>query len=105
MTASYLIHYDGRPEDPEAFFRYYVDEHLPLVWGFPELRRIEIMRGDGEGELFMITRLVFDNVADLQKAVTSDHRRITKADMANFPPFHGTVRWHVVEDHEFERTT
>lgn len=105
MSASYLIHYEGKPADPEAFFRYYVDEHLPLVWGFPRIRRIEIMRAVDDADLFMITRLVFDTVEDLKSAVTSDHRGVTKADMDNFPQFHGTVRWFVVENYQFEHPT
>ena len=102
MTASYLVVYEGEPDDPDEFYDYYVNTHLPLVWGFPEIRRIEIMRGVDNPGIFMITRLVFDDVHDLRRAVTSPHRQVTKTDMANFPRFRGEVRWVIVDDHHFD---
>ena len=45
MSAAYLVIYEGRPEDPEAFLKYYVEKHAPLVWAFPRIRRVEIQRG------------------------------------------------------------
>ncbi len=44
MPAAVLVVYDGTPEDPETFYRYYIERHLPLVWEFPRIRGIEIDR-------------------------------------------------------------
>lgn len=102
MTAAYLILYEGEPADAEAFFDYYVEQHVPLLWRFPRIRGIDVMRHADDGDFFLVTRLLFDNVDDLRAAVTSDHRDTTKADMENFPAFSGTVRWQVCENYEFE---
>ncbi len=101
MSASYLVIYEGRPDDADAFFDYYVTKHVPLIWGFPRIRAVEIMREVGDSELFMITRLVFDTVEELRQAVTSPYRSVTKADMDKFPAFRGTIRWEIVENLDF----
>ena len=97
MGAAYLVIYEGQPEDPEAFFRYYVEKHVPLVWKFPRIRRVEIERGVDGGDFFMIARLTFDSIEDLRIAISSKERERARADMQNFPPFKGTVRRQAVE--------
>jgi uncharacterized protein (TIGR02118 family) len=97
MSVAFLVIYEGRPEDPEAFLRYYAERHVPLVWKFPKIRRIEIERGIDGGDFFMITRLTFDSIEDLRAAVSSEERERARADMKNFPPFEGAVRRQVVE--------
>ena len=106
MSAAYLVMYEGRPEDPEAFLKYYVEKHVPLVWAFPKIRAIEVQRGvqAGEGgDFFLIARLVFDTVEDLLKAIHSEERAIARADMNHFPPFKGVVRRQIVEILEMQR--
>lgn len=103
MSVSYLVLYEGMPDDPEAFFDYYVSHHVPLVWRFPGIRNVEVMRTAGEGEFFMITRLEFESVEALRAGVSSPERAAARADMANFPAFSGTVRWQVAENHRFDR--
>jgi uncharacterized protein (TIGR02118 family) len=97
MSAAFLVIYKGQPEDPEAFLRYYVEKHVPLVWKFPKIRHIEIERGVDGGEFFMITRLTFDTIEDLRVAIHSKERERARTDMKNFPPFKGTVRRQAVE--------
>jgi uncharacterized protein (TIGR02118 family) len=103
VSAAYLIIYEGRPEDPEAFLNYYVEKHVPLVWSFPRIRRIEIERGVDDGDFFLITRLSFDSIEDLRAAITSSERERAREDMKNFPPFGGTVRRQAVEVLEMVR--
>lgn len=103
MGAVYLVIYEGQPEDPEAFFRYYVEKHVPLVWKFPKIRRIEIERGVDGGDFFMIARLTFDRIEDLRIAISSEERKRARADMRNFPPFKGTVRRQAVEIMDMSR--
>jgi uncharacterized protein (TIGR02118 family) len=98
--------YEGKPQDPEAFFRYYVEKHVPLVWAFPKIRAIEVQRGveaGEEGDFFLIARLVFDSVEDLLAAIHSGEREIARADMNNFPAFKGVVRRQIVEILEMQR--
>ena len=103
MSVGFLVIYEGQPEDREAFLRYYVEKHVPLVWKFPKIRRIEIERGVDEGDFFMITRLTFDTIQDLRVAIHSKERERARADMQNFPPFEGTVRRQAVEIMEMPR--
>jgi uncharacterized protein (TIGR02118 family) len=97
MSHAYLVMYEGKPDDPEAFLRYYVEHHIPIVWTFPKIRKVEVQRGLDAGEFFMITRLVFDTLDDLHTAMASPERERARADMANFPRFHGTVRRQIFE--------
>jgi len=103
MSAAYLVIYEGRPEDPEAFLKYYTEKHVPLVWAFPRIRRVEIERGVDGGDFFLITRLSFDSLEDLRVAIASPERQRAREDMENFPPFRGTVRRQAVDVLEFPR--
>ena len=97
MSVAYLVIYEVEPNDPQEFLRYYVDKHLPLVRDFPKIKRIEIDRGVDGGDIFMITRLVFDSLDDLTEGINSRQREKARADMDNFPPYSGRVRWQTVE--------
>ena len=103
MSAAYLVIYEGQPDDPEAFLKYYVERHVPIVWTFPRIRRVEVQRGVDGGDFFMVTRLIFDSVEDLQVAIHSEERERAREDMKNFPPFKGVVRRQAVEILEVPR--
>ncbi len=103
MSAAVLVIYDGTPEDPERFLRYYIDVHLRLVWAFPRIRGVQIER-TVEGDVFMIARFLFDHAADARAALESPERAIARADRANFPAFAGTVRHQIVEVLEVPRS-
>lgn len=105
MAWAYLVIYEGQPDDPDAFLRYYRERHVPIVRTFPKLRGMELMVGNDIGEtgesdpgrVFMIARMVFDSLDDLKAAVTSPQRAEARADMAFFPTFHGRVHRRAVE--------
>ena len=82
MSFAYLVIYQGRPEDPEAFLRYYIAHHLPIVWTFPNIRKVEVERGVDGGDVFMIARFTFDSLADLKTAIHSPQREAARRDMA-----------------------
>jgi uncharacterized protein (TIGR02118 family) len=103
MDFAYLVIYEGEPEDPVEFLRYYIENHIPLLWRFPNIRRVEVERGVEGGDFFMITRLSFDALEDLLTAINSEERGVARADMENFPPFRGTVRRQAVEIMEIPR--
>lgn len=96
MSAAVLVIYDGKPDDPERFFRYYVEHHVPLVWAFPRIRQVQIERVV-EGDVFLIARFLFDSAADARAALQSPERERARADRANFPAFSGSVRHQIVE--------
>jgi uncharacterized protein (TIGR02118 family) len=103
VSVAYLVIYEGKPEDPEAFLRYYIEKHVPLVWAFPKIRGVEVQRGVDGGDFFLITRLTFDSIEDLRMAVQSEERERAREDMKNFPPFSGSVRRQAVELMEMRR--
>jgi uncharacterized protein (TIGR02118 family) len=96
MSAAVLVVYDGKPEDPERFLRYYIDVHVPIVWTFPRIRAVQIER-TVEGDVFMFARFLFDSAADATAALASPERDVARADRVNFPRFAGIVRHQVVE--------
>jgi uncharacterized protein (TIGR02118 family) len=96
MSAAVLVIYDGKPDDPERFLRYYLDVHLPLVWKFPKIRAVAVDRVV-EGDIFMIARFLFDTPQDAHAALNSPERAIARADRDKFPPFQGVVRHQIVE--------
>jgi len=97
MSFAYLVIYEVRPEDPKTFLQYYVNKHIPIVWTFPKIRRVEIERGVDGGDFFMIARFTFDTLEDLQTAIASKERERARADMQNFPAYTGRVRRQAVE--------
>jgi uncharacterized protein (TIGR02118 family) len=102
MSAAILVIYDGQPEDPEAFLRYYLEHHVPIVWTFPGIRAIAIER-TVDGDVFMIARFLFDSAADARIALHSPQRARARADRDRFPPFRGPVRHQIVEVIEMQR--
>jgi uncharacterized protein (TIGR02118 family) len=96
VSAAVLVVYDGSPDEPERFLRYYIDHHLPIVWTFPGVRGVQVER-TAEGDIFMIARFLFDSVAEAKAALDSPERARARADRDNFPRFQGTVRHQIVE--------
>ena len=100
MSYAYIVTYEGACKDPDAFVDYYVHHHLPIVWTFPRIRRIEVDRGV-EGETFFFSaRLIFET---LRAALECPQRERARADMANFPGFEGENPRHTVEVLEITR--
>jgi len=97
MSFAYLVIYEGRPQNPGAFLKYYLEHHLPIVWTFPKIRKVEVQRGVDEGEVFMIARFTFDTLEDLRIAINSEQRARARRDMENFPAFTGKIHRQAVE--------
>ena len=79
----------GRPEDPDAFERYYADTHTALAKAVPGLRRFEAARGvatrDGtEVPYQRIAELTFDDVEALQAGIASEQGQAAVNDVPNF---------------------
>jgi len=97
MSFAYLVIYEVQPENPGEFLQYYMNKHIPIVWTFPKIRRVEIERGVDGGDFFMIARFTFDTLEDLRVAISSKERERARADMQNFPAYTGRVRRQAVE--------
>ena len=80
-----------RPDDPEAFERYYRDVHLPLVRKFPGLRRITLSNvkadADAGADVFLISTMYWDDRASLEQALRSQARKEAYEDSARFRHF------------------
>lgn len=64
------------PEDVDEFERRYSQEHMPLVWKMPGLRKVELSRftgrpGGGRAAYHMMAELYFDSEVDLQASMRS----------------------------------
>jgi uncharacterized protein (TIGR02118 family) len=85
-----LIAIHTRPSDPEAYYDYYVNVHLPLVFRLPGLRRYEVSSGpiakDGAtpSDIFLVAILHFDDTASIQNALESPEGQAAVADVPNF---------------------
>jgi uncharacterized protein (TIGR02118 family) len=88
MSVALLVIYEIEPEDPQAFWDYYLGTHIPLAKKFPNLKRVEIDKGV-DGDIFLMTRLIYDNLEDLKASADSPEREKAKADMAQFPALQG----------------
>ncbi len=78
-----------RPEDPDAFERYYRTVHLPLVKRFPGLRRVTVSKvdqhtGSSGIDVFLMTTMYWDSRESLDHALQSPERAIAYEDTAKF---------------------
>lgn len=99
MTAGYFVIYEGSPHDPDEWVRYYLEHHVPLVWKFPGIKGVEVHLGRDTDEVFMLTRLEFDDLAQLRTAIDSEERLEARRDMNEnlLPRFEGIVRHQATE--------
>jgi uncharacterized protein (TIGR02118 family) len=84
-TARFTVMWDT-PSDPEAFDRHYREVHLPLGRQLPGLRRYTLSRNvvliRGEGPLYVVAELDWDDMAALRRAFESPAGRATADDAA-----------------------
>lgn len=77
------------PKDPEAFDRYYVQNHIPLANKIPGLRSYTISKGSiatpaGASGLHLVATLKFDSMADVQAGLSSPEGAAAAGDLPNF---------------------
>ncbi len=64
-----------RPEDIEAFEKYYTEVHTPLVKKIPGLKELRITRIKGspfgQTEYYLIAEMIFETKEDYKKALSS----------------------------------
>jgi len=87
MPAYILVLYK-KPANPPAFYKYYYENHVPLVHKIPGLKSFNVtaappvaLSGDAP---YLIAQLEFDSMADLQAGMGSPEGQATAADVPNF---------------------
>jgi uncharacterized protein (TIGR02118 family) len=108
MSVSYFVRYDVVARDPAAFLRYYREHHVKVLARWPGLKRIvlhtPIEWSDAwpvsRGRAVLMAQLEFDSPEALHAALASPERAAARADMANFPPYEGTVTHQALEGAE-----
>ncbi len=98
-ACTYLVAYEGRAADEQAWLEYYLAHHPAIMARFPGIRAIEIctridwMGGIGLRRATALQRnkVVFDDPAALTAALNSPIRHEMRADFKNFPPYEGPV--------------
>jgi uncharacterized protein (TIGR02118 family) len=77
------------PKDPVAFDKYYFATHVPIAKRIPGLRKYEVSRGAvaspaGASGVHLVAILHFDDMAVIERALTSPEGQATVADLQNF---------------------
>lgn len=92
MTATAVIIYQGTISDTERFRDHYEQVHVPLLWNLPGIRRVEL-DWDDEGEICLVSRLIFDSMDQLVTSLNGPKRDALRTDMEQnlVPLFHGIV--------------
>ena len=86
--AQLLIMYK-RPQDPEAFERYYFGTHVPIFAKAPGIQSVVFSRSPittvvGQSDVYLIAEVTFASMAALQTALTSEAGQAAVADLPNF---------------------
>ena len=108
MPVSYFVRYEGQAENPAAFLAHYRNHHVPLLARFPGIRRIVLHAPLAWNDPYpvkpdrfsLIAQMIFDSLADLERAVGSEARAAARADFAQFPPFDGAVYHQAAQSEE-----
>ena len=96
---TYLVAYEGRAEDENAWHEYYLAHHPPLMARLPGIRELEIYTpvqwlsppGWRRAECMQRNKVAFDSAEALTAALSSPVRAEMRADYAKLPPFSGRV--------------
>ena len=78
-----------RPPDPDAYIRYYLDVHMPIVQKVPGLRKVRWGKvvsaaDDSEAPCWLMSDVYFDDMHALESALDSAEMEAALADLANF---------------------
>ena len=96
---TYLVAYEGKAEDEEAWHAYYLANHPPLMARLPGIRELEIYlpvewrSGPGwrHARCMQRNKVGFDSAAALTAALSSPIRHEMRADFHRLPRFSGRV--------------
>ncbi|HTU68311.1 MAG TPA: EthD family reductase [Steroidobacteraceae bacterium] len=79
----------GQPPNPDAFEKYYLETHMPLVATIKGARKMEAAKGlpqaDGSPPAFYrVFEMWFDSAEKMSEALGSPEGQKVRADLANF---------------------
>ena len=97
LPCSYVVHYPGPAQDPNAWHDHYIAGHPPLFQRLPGIRAIEILTPVewvshlpmAKAHHMQRNRVMFDSPEALTAALQSPVRHELRADLHTFPPFEG----------------
>ena len=106
---SYWVEYVGPAEDENAWHRYYVNSHAPLLTQLPGIRAVEIYNpvaavcgiGLPERKCMQRNKTVFDSADAMNFAMQSTVRDRLRQDFSRFPPFSGAAHHFAFESTRF----
>ncbi len=109
MTVSYYVRYHGEPEDGDSFLAHYRDVHVPHLLRFPGIRSVILHHAAPSADPFpvnpggdlLLAEMVFDTLADLDRALASEARAAARSDFAAFPALQGTITHQAMAAEEF----
>ena len=87
--AQLLIMYN-RPQDPDAFERYYFGTHVPIFAKAPGIQSVVFSRSPittvvaGHSDVYLIAEVAFASMGALQTALASEAGQAAVADLPNF---------------------
>jgi uncharacterized protein (TIGR02118 family) len=96
---SYLVAYEGRAEDEDAWHAHYLAHHPPLMAKLPGIRELEVYtpvqwlcpQGWRRAQCMQRNKVAFDSAEALTAALNSPVRKEMRADFAKLPAFSGRV--------------
>lgn len=74
----------GRPEDPEAFRRYYEQSHIPIARRMTGLTGWNLSWLDDGGPYLLVAELYAETKTDLDAVLASPEGQAANADLRNF---------------------
>lgn len=95
VGCDYLVHYPGQAEDLNAWLRYYLGHHAPIMTGYPEVRGVDVFtRIDWCDAMpwqrvsyMQRNRIAFESPRDLLAALASPVRQRMRQDHDCFPAY------------------
>ena len=86
--AQLLIMYN-RPQDPEAFERYYFDTHVPIFAKAPGIQAVVFSRAPittvaGQSDVYLVAEVTFASMGAIETALASEAGQAAVADLPNF---------------------
>ena len=96
---TYLVAYEGKAEDENAWHAHYLAHHPPLMARLPGIRELEIYTpvqwvcppGWRRAQCMQRNKVAFDSAEALTAALDSPVRKEMRADFHTFPAFSGRV--------------
>jgi len=78
----------GQPKDPAAFEKYYAETHMPIARKM-DVRKVELSKvigtpTGGAPAFYRVADIYFDDLAHLQRSMSSPEGKATAGDLPNF---------------------